>query len=298
MEPPRPEQASPTTVAALRGKVLRLTRYAPAEVPLNLQTLDRGEAEGYRFERLSFDTARGLSVTALLVTPASTIAPTRATLYVNQAGKDAGGKPQADVIELAREGYAVLALDISGIGDLAQKSRGYDDQWFGQERITWLALMTGRPLVSLQMRDILRGIDVLEARSFQTASGVLGVGRGLVSVALLHAAAIDARVGRLILEDMPCSYAAIAKAPIHRKIFEVVIPGVLGEYDLPDLIASMAPRPVTLLNLRSPTGANMLRRHQDAEYRYAATMYRLSGHAKALEIRPRREDESLPQPAY
>jgi hypothetical protein len=148
------------------------------------------------------------------------------------------------------------------------------------------------------MRDILRGMDVLEARGFQTASGVLGVGRGLVSVALLHAAAIDARVGRLILEDMPCSYAAIAQAPIHRKIFEVVIPGVLGEYDLPDLVASIAPRPVTLLNLRSPTGAQMLRRDQAAEYGYAAKMYQLSGHAKALEIRPRREGESLPQPAY
>jgi cephalosporin-C deacetylase-like acetyl esterase len=281
-----------------RNKVLRLTRYARAEVPLNLQTLGRVDAEGYRVERLSFDTARDLSVSALLVTPASAPAPTRAALYLNQAGKDAGGKPQADVIELARQGYAVLALDAFGIGDLSQKSHGFADQWFGQERITWLALMTGRPLVSLQMRDILRGIDVLEVRGFQAASGVLGVGRGLVSVALLHAAALDARVGRLILEDMPCSYAAIAKAPIHRKIFEVVIPGVLGEYDLPDLVASLAPRPVTLLNLRSPTGANMLRRDQVAEYGYAAAAYQASGHAKAFKIRPRREDESLPQPPY
>jgi cephalosporin-C deacetylase-like acetyl esterase len=282
----------------IREKVLRLTRYASAEVPLNLQTLERTEVEGFRAERLSFDTARGLSVSALLVTPASATAPTRAALYVNQAGKAARGKPQADAIEVARQGYAVLALDVSGTGELAQKTTGYADQWFGQERIAWLALMTGRPLVSLQIRDILRGIDVLEARGFQAAAGVLGVGRGLVSVALLHAAALDARVGRLILEDMPCSYAAIAKAPIHRKIFEVVIPGVLGEYDLPDLVASIAPRPVTLLNLRSPTGANMLRRDQTAEYGYAAETYQASGHAKALEIRARREGESMPQPAY
>jgi hypothetical protein len=234
----------------VRDKVLRLTRYARAEVPLNLQTLDRGEAEGYRFERLPFDTAPGLSVPALLVTPAPASAPTRAALHVNQSGKDAGGKPRADVIELARQGYA--------------------DQWFGQERITWLGLMTGRPLVSLPMRDLPRGIDVLEARGFQAASDVPGVGRGLVPVALPHAAAIDARAGRLILEDMPCSYAAIARAPMHRKIFEVVIPGVLGEYDPPDLLASMAPRPVTPPNLRSPTGARMLRRDQAAEDGYAA----------------------------
>jgi cephalosporin-C deacetylase-like acetyl esterase len=282
----------------LRGKVLRLTRYASAEVPMNLRSLARTEVEGYRVERLSFDTARGLTIPALLITPASATAPARAALYLNQAGKSSNGKPQPDAIELARQGHTVLALDPSGIGELASRSRGYADQWFGQERISWLALMTGRPLVSLQMRDILRGIDVLEAKGFATPPGVLGVGRGLISVALLHAAAIDTRLGRLILEDMPCSFAAIARAPIHRGVFEVVIPGVLGQYDLPDLVASVAPRPVTLLNLRSPTGANLLLQNRVAEYRYAIETYQASGNAKALDIRPRREDESLLQPAY
>ncbi|MCL5743962.1 MAG: acetylxylan esterase, partial [Acidobacteria bacterium] len=266
----------------LRDKVLRLTRYAGAEVPLNLQSLARTEVEGCRVERLSFAVARGLDVPALLITPGSAASPRRAALYVNQAGQSSNGKPQPDAMELARRGYAVLALNPSGVGELASGSRGYADHWFGQERISWLALMTGRPLVSLQMRDILRGIDVLEAKGFGPGSNVLGVARGLISVALLHAAALDARLGRLILEG----------------IFEVVIPGVLGEYDLPDLVASIAPRPVTLLNLRSPTGANLLPPDRAAEYRSAIRAYEAAGRAQALEIRPRREDESLPQPAY
>lgn len=269
-----------------REAMLRCTRYAGADVPVNIQTIAAGEVEGFRVERLLYDTARGLSVPALLVTRAAP-APTRSAIYVSDSGKEADGKPRTDALDLARQGYAVLALDVSGTGALAQKTKGYADHWFGQERIAWLALMTGRPLVSLQMRDIQRGVDVLEARGFRPAGGALGVARGLVSVALLHTAVIDARLGRLILEDMPSSYAAIARAPVHRKIFGMVIPGVLGQYDLPDLVASLAPRPVTLLNLRSPTGAILLRRDRLAEY----------GPEKALDVRPRREDEALLQPA-
>lgn len=279
-----------------RDKVLRLTRYASADVPMHLQSLGSTEAEGYRVERLTFDTDRNLTVAALLITP--TTAPSRAAIYVSQSGKESGGKPQADAIEFARRGYAVLALDVSGTGELAQKSRGYADQWFGQERIAWLALMTGRPLVSLQMRDITRGLDVLAARGFRPSAGVLGVARGPVSAALLHAAAIDSRIGQLILEDMPCSYTAIATAPIHHRIFEMVVPGVLGQYDLPDLVASLAPRPVTLLNLRSPTGASLLDKDRLAEYRTAIEAYAASGKPQALAIRVRREEEPLPQPAY
>ncbi len=278
-----------------REAVLRLARYAAADVPMNLQAGERMQAEGYRIERLSFDTARGLRVPALLITPGTSPEPARAAVYVNQAGKEVRGVPHADAIALAKQGYAVLSLDVSGTGELAQNSKGYADQWFGQERIAWLAMMTGRPLVSLQMRDIVRGLDVLEARGF---TKVLGVAKGLVSVALLHTAAIDARLKGLVVEDMPCSYRAIATAPVHRKVFEIVVPGVLGQYDLPQLVASLAPRPVTLLNLRTPTGANMLSEARSAEYRAAIDAYRASGQAAALEIRPRRDDEALPQPAY
>jgi hypothetical protein len=265
-------------------------------VPVNLRSLGSTGTDGYRVERLTFDTDRNLTVPAFLITPSA--APARAAIYVSQAGKESGGKPQADAVDLARRGYVVLALDVSGTGELAQKTKGYADQWFGQERIAWLALMTGRPLVSLQMRDITRGLDVLEAKGFRPSAGVVGVGRGPVSAALLHAAAIDQRLSALVLEDMPCSYAAIATAPIHRRVFEIAVPGVLGQYDLPDLVASLAPRPVTLLNLRSPTGASLLEKDRLAEYRSAIEAYTATGKPQALAIRVRREQEPLPQPAY
>ena len=113
----------------------------------------------YRVERLSFDTGHGPRTPALLVTPAA--GANRTVLYVDSSGKEQGGKPRAEVVELAERGYTVLAIDVAGAGQLSKAWPGYADQWFGQEKMSWLALMTGRPVVGLQMGGILRAIDVL-----------------------------------------------------------------------------------------------------------------------------------------
>ncbi len=57
--------------------------------------------------------------------------------------------------------------------------------------------------------------------------------------------------------------------PAHRQIFDAVVPGVLGRYDLPDLVAALAPRPVSLTNVRSPLGTPVFLRDVRAEYEYA-----------------------------
>jgi hypothetical protein len=70
----------------------------------------------------------------------------------------------------------------------------------------WLAMMTGQPLVGLGIEDLL--------------------------------AALDTRLGEVIVEGGLTSYEAVARVPIHRRVMVGVVPEVLGRYDLPDLAAS------------------------------------------------------------
>jgi hypothetical protein len=58
--------------------------------------------------------------------------------------------------------------DPSGIGETAPKWSSYSDSWFGQEKVTWLALMVGKPLVGLRMDDIIRGADLIRWRNAGT----------------------------------------------------------------------------------------------------------------------------------
>jgi hypothetical protein len=92
----------------------------------------------------------------------------------------------------------------------------------------------------------------------------------MLGVDLLHTAVIDSRLGAVVLDGSLVSFETVARASIHRDIFEAVVPGVLGRYDLPDLAAALAPRRVWLLNLRTPAGAPMFQKDVERTYAKAA----------------------------
>ena len=188
-------------------------------------------------------------------------------------------------------------MNPAGIGENALPWSAYSASWFGQEKVTWLALMVGKPLVGLRVDDILRGIDLLDERHLLYGAKCLGLGKGFAAVDLLHAAALDKRISALAIEGGLLSYASIARTPIHRRIFDEVVPGVLTRYDLPDLVASLAPRPVWLVNLRSPLGNQVFLRDVKKEYAYAEAAYAALRAEEKLRFGRRREGESV-QAAY
>jgi dienelactone hydrolase len=297
LAPPRPvlggERQLGELQARLREEIVRLARYEASPGPLEARVLDKSEREGYRLTHLVYQAAPGRTVTALLAEPSPERARRKAILYLDGRGALAAAAPGGEIEQLAQLGYTVLAADPSGIGETAAEWNGYSSDWFGQERVVWLALMVGRPLVGLRLGDIRRGIDLLRERGLLEGGQCLAFAKGYVGVDLLHAAALDGRIAGVVIEDGLLSYASIARTPIHRRIFDAVIPGVLGKYDLPDLVASLAPRPVTLVNLRSPLGNIVPLRQVQGEYEYARAAYTALGAASRLRLGLRREDEAL-----
>jgi hypothetical protein len=153
-------------------------------------------------------------------------------------------------------------------------------------------MMVGRPLPGLAAEDILRGIDVLESQGLAGA-GCTGYARGLAGVALLHAAALDGRIAEVIIEGGLLSWESVARTPVHRRTMAGLVPGVLGVYDLPDLAAAIAPRPLTLVNARGPAGDTLQTRQVREAYSYAASAYTAEGAAGNFTIGLRREAEPV-----
>jgi len=114
------------------------------------------------------------------------------------------------------------------------------------------AELVGRTLVGMRADDIIRAVDWLTARTDVDPASITVYGKGAYGVALLHAAALDRRITRVVVEDTPASFHAIVDEPLHRNAPEIAIPGVLRYYDIPDLIQAIAPRPVTVLNSLHP----------------------------------------------
>jgi hypothetical protein len=156
--------------------------------------------------------------------------------------------------------------------------------------------MVGRPLMGIRINDVIRGLDVLDALGKLSAGGgVMGFAQGKLGTVLLHAAVMDDRLSGVAVEQSLVSYRLAGASPTHRDLEDSVIPGVLGRYDLPDLAAALAPRPVSILNAVSPTGRVLLRKDASAEYRYAAEAHALTGAAGKFRIGLRREGEPLAQ---
>ncbi|MDX1984743.1 MAG: acetylxylan esterase [Bryobacteraceae bacterium] len=233
-------------VSRIRELVTELTRYRKSQAPLNLQR------EG---ERITFQSDEGHTVFATLMAGSGD----KAAIYMG---------PKAGAGDLAQLGYTVLAIDVPAAG----------------AKTAWLALMAGRPLIGLRMNDIARAIDALAALNLLPGKGVVAYGKGRHGAAVLHAAVVDDRIRAVIVEGSLVSYAAVAAAPIHRDIEEIAIPGVLGRYDLPDLAASLG-RPVSLINMTSPTGRLLFRREVEQVYPGAE--------APNTRVMLRREEDSL-----
>ncbi len=295
--PKRPALAGEQDIVRLRlrlkQEIVRLARYEPAQGPFQVRTLDTAERQGYRLTHLSFAAGNGLTVYAFLGEPSADRSRHKSVLYLDERGSRAAAAPGGDLDALAQLGYTVLALDPSGIGESAEQWSSYSNSWFGQEKITWLALMVGKPLVGLRMDEIVRGVDLLEDKGLLYGRECLAFAKGPAGVDLLHAAVMDSRIAGVVIENGLLSYAAIARTPIHRRVFEEVIPGVLGKYDLPDLVASLAPRPVWLINLRSPLQNQVFLREATSEYAYAEAAYAAIGARSKLILGLRREGEPL-----
>jgi dienelactone hydrolase len=237
--------------------------------------------DGYSLEILSLQGPDGRILPAALATPAGS-GGKGTVLYLSDRPAKSAFAAAADPDELARRGYTVLALDTSGRGETAPTGRLYSDAWFGNEYDAWLALMTGRTLVGLRAEDIVAAVGYLDGRGL-AGGGVTGFAKGAAAVDLLHAAALSPRIARVLLEDMLVSWAAVARSATHRRAFEAIVPGALGKYDLPDLAASIAPRPVLLVNARSAMG--VLLRKAEAARAYAG--------ARSARVGLRRESESV-----
>ncbi len=79
-------------------------------------------------------------------------------------------------------------------------------------------------------------------------------GRGAGGVAVLIAAALDEQLAGVVAEQLITSWYAVTQARLHEGTAEIVVPGVLKDFDLPDLVNLIAPRPIWLADPRAPGG--------------------------------------------
>jgi cephalosporin-C deacetylase-like acetyl esterase len=202
---------------------------------------------GYRIEKLMYETEPGILIPGLLFTPEGGPPKKLAILVADGKGKTAS---LARIEEFVLHGSVALSIDARGLGE----GRGETREIFGDYTHSMTALLAGKTMVGMRVADILRGIDLLGERADVDAQRISAFGKGMGAVPMLYAAALDPRIGEVTLEEMLLSYQSMVDRRIHQQMFEHVVPGVLRYFDLPDLVKSIAPRPVHMVRAVNPLG--------------------------------------------
>lgn len=231
--------ASPDRVRAL----VQLTGDRPAARVVERRPVD-GRA-GH--EHLVIEVEPGVRLEALLVRPAAGQAQGGAVLVVD----DRGAMTSAERDVLVKAGQTVLAVDVRGTGALAplKGESGYAASYQFAAR-AWLL---GTSVVSWQARDILAGLDVLQAEAPAATSRTV-YARGQTAPAALFAAQVT-RPDAIVLDESLVSYIDLVAADRYNDASLMVVPGVLEVTDLPELMAMAAPARVELRQPRTPLGA-------------------------------------------
>ena len=171
-------------------------------------------------------------------------------LYFHPEGKAAQANPGQEIEQLVKQGKTVLSADILGTGELGPgylRGDAYIDnvsynQWFG-------SILVDKSIVARQAADMLKMVNYVKGKYENNLSFVTAVAHGTLTPSLLHAAAFDYTIDRTILINPLVSYNSLVKNELYdARWVPSGVAGSVGVYDLADLAATLAPRPLWMVD--------------------------------------------------
>jgi hypothetical protein len=175
-------------------------------------------------------------------------------LYIHPSGKSAEAFAGGEMEWFVKNGFVVLAPDLIGTGEMNLSDYQGDAFIGGKSHNIWYsAILIGRSLVGIQVGDVVRLVRMVK-KTNETAS-IYGVARGEITPVLMHAAAFDPSIERIALIEPFSSYQSVVMNHFYNSGFIYgTVPGSLRAYDLPDLMASLAPRKLLVAGITDSLG--------------------------------------------
>ncbi len=239
----------------LRGHFLRAIGGLPSvKTPLNPKCTGVLFRNGYRIEKIIYESLPGFPVTSLLYVPEQLNGPAPAVLFLCGHSRDAKAYPlyQKVCIDLVKNGFVVLAIDPVGQGERLQywdpKTKESPVGWGTREHSYegFQCTLIGANVARYFIWDAVRGIDYLMTRSEVDGSkiGVTGNSGGGTQTA--YVMLVDDRVKAAA----PCCYITSREAYMRtgqahdaeQNIYGAIHEGL--NYD--DFILAFAPKPALI----------------------------------------------------
>ena len=182
----------------------------------------------------------------------------KAVLYLHPEGKSVVAENEEELDLLISRGFTVLAPDLIGIGEMGggdlinypASIKDFDQVSFD----VWIAsVLTGRSITGIQAADVIRLARYIEQQP--GIEEIYGIAINSLSPILLHASVLDSKITRVALIEPYASYRSLVMNRFYDPGFHLSsVAGSIGEYDLPDLAAAIAPRRLLMAGVTDAAG--------------------------------------------
>lgn len=233
---------------ALRTQVIAESGYENPPATREIVFSGRMQRSGYAIEKYL---VRGMNHYYL---PVLWLKPEKANgkrlLFLDDKGKTTAAEKEGVVDQLARQGYEVIVPDLSGYGELANGYMQGGDAILEEVPLNlWYAgIQTHQSLVAVRAGEIAILADFIKKIS-SAPQHLSVVASGTLTSDLLHATTIAKPFEQTILLNPLVSYQSITEQENHKPKFVMSsVAGALVQYDLPDLVAALAPKGLLLIN--------------------------------------------------
>jgi len=259
----------------------------------------RYQRDGYTIALHTIEGEGNYPIPLLLFVPDERREKSPAIIYLHTGGKSVDAAPGGEIEKIVRQGFIVAAVDPLGVGETKNtSSRGL--------ATGYTCVLVGRSVIGIQAGDIVRVARYLRKQGNVDVSRIGAIAKDDMCLPLIHAAAFEPLIDNVTLIGPLISYRTVAMNRLYRvgltvnKVgdhwhpyevdFDWGIGGVLTAYDLPDLIACIAPRKVAMLGIKDHTLEQASGDLINTDMEFPKSVYALKNVAQNLRISQSYED--------
>lgn len=178
----------------------------------------------------------GILLPGVLMEQGTAIANNDVILYLHEEGKSAILKDICLVKKLLSRGYRIFAVDLRGTGET---SPGLSEKFWD--------FLAGKPIFGQRIRDILTIVEWLKGEDMNAGDIKLwGIGMGALYGAFSGIFTED--ISGFLLERSLLSFESIVRVKNPGYNQEILLPGILKKFDMPQIYQALSPRPVSVIN--------------------------------------------------
>ncbi|MFC1716473.1 alpha/beta hydrolase family protein [Candidatus Poribacteria bacterium] len=275
--------------AEVRQILMTIVGPFPEETPLNPQVVGILQKDGYRVEKVIYESMPGLCVTAGLFIPDNLEGKTPAILYASGHTGDGFRSPayQTVILNLVKKGFIVLAYDPIGQGERLQ----YFDAEKGNSRVGGSTkehsyvgaqcFISGRSFARYRTWDGIRSIDYLMTRDEVDPERIGLTGRSGGGTLTAYIAACDDRVYAAAPECYISGFKRLLESAGPQDAEQNFYHGIASSIDHADLLEVRVPKPTLMITTTRDFFSIQGARETYAEAKRA---YRALGKAENMEM--------------